>query len=100
MNKADITLQGNQFHVSGDLNFANVMSIYQKSLSQVNQCSELIFDFSQLTSSNSAGLALIIEWIKLSKQISKPIHFNHLPDDIMSIAKAAGVDGMFNEKYN
>lgn len=93
---ADITLQDNQFLISGDLDFSNVMSVYTKSLQQSDKCSELIFDFSQLKSTDSAGLALIVEWIKLSKLLNKPIHFNHLSSDIMSLAKAAGVDGMFN----
>ena len=93
---ADITLQDNQFLISGDLNFSNVMSVYRKSVQQSQQCPELTFDFSQLKSSDSAGLALIIEWIKLSRQLNKPVHFTHLSKDIMSIAKAAGIDGMFN----
>jgi phospholipid transport system transporter-binding protein len=97
---ADITFNGSHFLVTGDLNFSNVMSVYQKSLLDADKCSELIFDFSQLNSSDSSGLALIIEWIKLSKQKNKPIKFTHLSQDIMSIAKAAGLDGMFNGKHN
>jgi len=93
---ADISLRNNQFFISGELNFSNVMSIYNKSLAQVQQCPECIFDFSELQSSDSAGLALIIEWIKLSRKINKPVRFVHLSQDIMSIAKAAGIDGMFN----
>lgn len=95
---ADIAFQDNRYMIGGDLSFDNVMSVYQKSLEQSGNSSELIFDFSRLHSTDSAGLALIVEWIKLSKQLSKPIHFYHLSEDIMSLAKAAGVDGMFNGK--
>jgi phospholipid transport system transporter-binding protein len=93
---ADITRQENKFLITGDLNFSNVMSVYEKSLPQLIKCPALVFDFSQLKSSDSAGLALIIEWIKLSKQQNKSIQFINLSNDIMSIAKAAGIDGMFN----
>ena len=89
---ADIVLQDNRFLIRGDLNFSNVMSIYRKSVQPSQHCPELVFDFSQLTSSDSAGLALIIEWIKLSRQLNKPIRFAHLSSDLMSIAKAAGID--------
>lgn len=95
---ADITFKDNQFFISGDLDFSNVMSLYNKSLLTAPRCSDLQFDFSQLASSDSSGLALIIEWIKLAKKLNKPIHFSHLSEDIMSIAKAAGIDGMFNGK--
>jgi len=95
---ADITFKDNQFFISGDLDFSNVMSLYNKSLLTAQRCSALQFDFSQLKSSDSSGLALIIEWIKLAKKSNKPISFSHLSADIMSIAKAAGIDGMFNGK--
>lgn len=91
---ADITILNNRFIISGDLNFSNVMSVYTKSLQQFGQWPEVVFDFSQLKSSDSAGLALIIEWIKLSKRLHKTIRFKNLSAEIMSIAKAAGIDGM------
>lgn len=90
--QADIIFQNNKFLVSGELDCANVMSVYKKSLPQLENCRALEFDFSQLKSSNSAGLALIIEWIKFARQRNKSIQFNHLSTDLMSIAKAAGID--------
>jgi phospholipid transport system transporter-binding protein len=92
MKNADITFQDNQFLVTGDLNFSNVMSIYQKSLLQLAKRPEFNFDFSSLQSSDSSGLALMIEWIKLAKQRNKPIVIKHLSPDLLSIAKAAGLD--------
>jgi len=94
VNKADITLEQNQLQMSGELDFWNVMSIYKKSLSLLEASPELHFDFSRLKASDSAGLALIVEWIKLGKQLNKPVRFTHLSEDMMSIAKAAGIDGM------
>ncbi len=89
---ADIIFKDNQFFITGDLTLFNVMSVYEKSLPDLYKCLELCFDFSQLKSSDSAGLALIIEWIKFSKWQHKPIQFKHLSNDIMSIAKAAGIN--------
>lgn len=89
---ADITFQDGNFFISGELSFFNVMSVYQKSLSYLPQCAELRFDFSELKSSDSGGLALIMEWIKFAKRQEKPIYFTHLSKDILSLAKAAGLD--------
>ena len=89
---ADITFEANRFHIAGDLCFSNVMSVYEKSLGQLHQCPELYFDFSQLKSSDSSGLALIMEWIKFAKKHKRPVHFTHLSNDLMSIAKASGLD--------
>lgn len=92
LNHADVTFQDNKFLVSGDLNFGNVMSVYAKSVNYLNQCPEFVFDFSGLNSSNSAGLALVMEWIKFAKRCGKPIKFEHLSKDLKSIAHAAGID--------
>lgn len=92
--QADIIGNDQILSIQGALDFSNVMSVYKKSLAQIRLHRELMFDFAKLNSSNSAGLALIIEWIKLSKQQNKIFHFKNLPADILSLAKAAGVDKM------
>lgn len=95
---ADITFKDDQFFVSGELSFFSVMSVFQKSLPVLQQCNEWQFDFSGLKSSDSGGLALIMEWIKLAKQENKAIYFLHLSSDILSLAKTAGLDSLIPTK--
>lgn len=89
---ADITFQNAEFVLSGDLNFHNVMSVYQKSLQYLDSCPTLTFDFSQVKSSDSSGLALVIEWIKLAKHHQKQVSFKNMSKDLQSIAVASGLD--------
>jgi len=95
---ADITFRDNTFFIVGDLDFSNVMSVYEKSLLSLDQVPELEFDFSQLASSDSSGLALLIEWVKFAKKHHKPIRFTSLSDDIKSIGRAAGLDQLLFAK--
>ena len=88
---ADIVLQDKQLLVSGDLAFSNVMSLYEKSLPYLLQCHELEFDFSGVKSSQSCGLALMLEWIKFANQHQKKIRFKSLSADLQSIAKIAAI---------
>lgn len=92
MHHADISYQQNQFYVSGELNFSNVMSVYAKSMSQLSACPQLHFDFSQVKASDSSGLALILEWLMFAKKNKKPIHFSAISNDLLSIAKVAGLE--------
>jgi len=92
LKNADITFDHQTCQVSGELDFSNVMSLYWKSLPQLEAREKLVFDFSQVKTSDSAGLALIIEWIKFATAQNKSIQFNHISSDLMSIAKAAGLD--------
>ena len=52
----------------------------------MSENNELEFDFSRLKSSNSAGLALMIEWIKLAKRSNKKIRFLSISEDLKAIA--------------
>lgn len=90
---AEIKFSDDKFYISGYLDFSNVMFIYEKSLQEFKKinCPVWEFDFSRLESSNSAGLALIIEWVRLAKQINKPIKFSSISQELMSIAKVMGL---------
>jgi phospholipid transport system transporter-binding protein len=92
--QADIVFQNNVFSLTGDLDFCNVMSVYQKGLHSMMQCKELIFDFSAVTSSNSAGIALVIEWVRLAKRSNKPIQFRHFTSDLLSVMQTAGMTAL------
>lgn len=89
---AEIIFNDDVFKIKGDINFANVMSLCQQSLAHFNHRPILSFDFSEVKSSDSSGLALVIEWVKLGKKNNKQIRLMHVPEDLMSIAKAAGLD--------
>ncbi|OGT37017.1 MAG: hypothetical protein A3F12_01090 [Gammaproteobacteria bacterium RIFCSPHIGHO2_12_FULL_38_14] len=88
---AAIFLKDNIFFVSGDIDFYNVMDIYNQSLLLFKTMKQVIFDFSQVKSSDSSGLALAIEWIKLSKIDHQTIQFKHFPEKLLSIAKVSSL---------
>lgn len=92
MKFADILFQADGWHLIGDLDFSNVMSIYLKSLPQMNHHKVITIDFTELKSSNSAGLVLLFEWLRYAKQHKKSIEFKNLSHDILSIAQVARVD--------
>ena len=92
--QAELILKDDVFLVKGDINFANVMALREQSLAQFDHNSVLSFDFAEVKSSDSSGLALVIEWVKLGKKNNKKIRLMHVPADLMSIAKASGLDSL------
>ncbi len=94
---AAITFETDALMVSGDLDVNNVMSIYQQAVQKFSQYKTVIIDFSAVTSSDSAGLALIVEWIKYAKRQEQQIQFMHLSQDILSLADASGLDQLINK---
>lgn len=94
---ASITLQKNCIVVAGDLNFFTVMSLLQESRLLFSKVSAIRLDFSQVAVSNSAGLALILEWIKMAKTQKKSIVLINLPEQLISIAKVCGIVQLVSE---
>lgn len=90
--EATIILKDGSLMISGDINFATVMTLWEQSLPLLEKQTHCQIDFSNVRLANSTSLALILEWIKYANQHAKTIQFNHLPVQVMSIAKAAGLE--------
>ena len=97
MSTGDIHYQNETFVITGSLDYSNVNLIYQKSLGHLNAASQLIFDFSQVKSINSSGIALMIEWLKFAKEHKKKIQFHHIPNHLLTISKTAGIDKLISD---
>ncbi len=93
--KNTIVLQDNRLMVSGDLNFSTVMNVWQESFPLLAQCKELHFDLAKVTSANSAGLALLLEWIRYAKKANKTVKFVNIPSQLTSMAATAGIQAIF-----
>ena|SRR5579862_6821269 len=89
---ADLIWLDNMFCISGHLTVKNVMALHQQCLAKSANCPDYKFDFSRVSASDSAGLAFVIEWIKLAETQQKKITFINLSNGLMDIALAAGLD--------
>lgn len=88
---ATIEWKNGSFDIMGELNFNTVAILWQKSLPLIDQQTTLRFDLSKVEVSNSAGLALILAWIRYAKQCRKSILFHHIPTQLNSIIAVSGV---------
>jgi phospholipid transport system transporter-binding protein len=79
------------FVISGELNFTTAVKLWNESLALMAKASQLNFDFTAVTNSNSAGIALLLEWVKYAKQHQKSIRFNNIPKQLNSIIAVSGI---------
>jgi len=89
---ADIKVNNGKLYISGNLNFDSVVELWDESLPLLQNLQSLHVDLSNVTESNSAGLALLVEWLRYADQNKKTITFKYLPQQLLSIAKISGVD--------
>lgn len=80
------------FVIDGDLTFATIDKQTLKSFSFLKAAKEITIDLSRVSNTDSAGLALMIEWIKYSRQSRTQIAFKNIPEQLLNLAKLSGFD--------
>lgn len=80
------------FLVSGALTFETVPSVVRSSTALLNGGADIIFDLQGISNADSAGLALLIEWMRAAHVQQKRIIFKNIPAQLLAIATMSGVE--------
>ena len=94
-----LTLNGDgTLILTGALNIATVTRIYRESLDYFHDAVSVprSIELAGVTSADSAGLALLIDWIRLGKQQDCNIRFLNLPAQMLPLARLFGVDHLLH----
>lgn len=81
-----------RFAVSGDMTFDTAEKILKSSEEMFEEHAQLEIDLSEITTSDSAGLALLLEWVTWANHSVREIRFKGMPEKIHAIAKTTEVD--------
>lgn len=81
--------------LAGDLTFATINKKTVQLINFKKMPDNLVVDFSQVKQSDSAGLALVIEWLKISKKMQRQIQFKNIPPQLLTLASLSGFDLSF-----
>ncbi len=82
------------FALSGEMSFTTAESILQASEEPFEDHTRLEIDLSGVTLSDSAGLALLLEWVTWANHTVREIRFSGMPERVMAIAKTTEVDNL------
>lgn len=87
------------FAVSGELNHQSVPALLQESNGvlfngNTGANADVAIDLAGVTRTDSAGVALLIEWMRQAKRRNHSIHFKNMPKQMHDIATVTGVDKM------
>ena len=90
MTEASISQQGDIHQLTGHLDFSSVARLL--TANGWLQGDQVQIDMSHVEQSNSAGLALLLEWMKIAQQKGLQIKYHNVPEQLLVIARAYGVD--------
>jgi phospholipid transport system transporter-binding protein len=80
------------FALSGEMSFDTAERILQASEQPFEEHTRLEIDLSGVTLSDSAGLALLLEWVTWANHTVREIRFSGMPERVLAIAKTTEVD--------
>ncbi len=80
------------FFIEGHLTITSLNKKKIASINLLNINNNITIDLAKVSSSDSAGLAVLIEWIKQSKHANFKLLFKNTPHQLLTLAKLSGVD--------
>ena len=94
--KIEVNADGS-FAIIGELNHQSVPTVLRASSSlffsgKTGNRDGLSINLQDVSRSDSAGVALLIEWMRQAKKNNKAISFNNIPKQMHEIAEVSGVD--------
>ena len=84
--------------LQGELSFASVPAILKSSAKGFMVSREIEVDLQGVTRADSAGLVLLIEWLRESERVGKVVTFINVPKQLLAIARLCGLDEILSFK--
>lgn len=89
-------LGNGRFLVNGELGFETVGEALEASRSLFGERSVIEIDLSGVQRADSAGLALLLEWVTWARHTAREIRYLNIPVQILSIAQISEVEDMLH----
>lgn len=81
-----------RFALSGEVGFGNAATLLAEGLRSFGDAGPVDVDLSGVTHADSAGVALLIEWVAALRDAGREIRFSAIPGQVLAIARLGGVD--------
>lgn len=86
--------ENGRVRVAGPVTYATVTDLLAASRPLLASRPEVTIDLGGTTTIDSAGLALVIEWLRQARAARQVLRFVDLPEKLLAIARLSGVDGL------
>jgi phospholipid transport system transporter-binding protein len=87
---------GGHWLLEGELDFTTVPSVLRHAGADMRGLAGIRVDLKGVTRADSAGLALLVEWLRESERAGTPISFINIPVQLLSIARVCGLEDILS----
>jgi phospholipid transport system transporter-binding protein len=85
-------LGGERARVAGLLEFGTVAALLPLGSAAIREGRASCIDLAAVTGSDSAGLALLIEWLSVAKGAGRTLRYENVPAQLRSLARLSDLD--------
>ena len=82
--------------LEGELGFSSVPAVLAHAGAEMLGSDGVRVDLKGVTRADSAGLALLVEWLRESEYAGQAISFVNVPRQLLSIARVCGLDDILS----
>ena len=80
------------FALVGALTFETVPGLWEEGERVFGDCPALSLDLGAVSRADSAGLALLVDWLRRAREYGQDVRFSNIPDQMLAMARASGLD--------
>lgn len=94
MSNGQISGGEGRFRISGELSFKTVNLVLEESRDSIfaHTGPTVEIDLGEVSRADSAGLALLLQWMRMARSSQLNILFRHLPEQLLAIAHAGDLE--------
>lgn len=89
-----------RFDLTGDVSFQTAEAILRESEKGFAPHAVIEVNLSAVRNTDSAGLALLLEWVSQAAKRGREIRFAQIPEKIKAIAVTAEIDELLQRSYS
>jgi phospholipid transport system transporter-binding protein len=78
--------------VSGELRFDSVGSLMNIGTPVIEEGRVAVIDLAGVSAGDSAGLALLIEWLSVARSVKRPLRYENIPSQLQQLARLSEVE--------
>jgi phospholipid transport system transporter-binding protein len=83
---------GERATLSGELRFDSVGPLLDIGDRAIREGHLAVIDLAGVTAGDSAGLALMIEWLSVARAIQRPLRYENIPSQLQQLARLSEVE--------
>lgn len=91
MSQARLTWEDDRLCLSGTLDFSSVTRLRDQGLAEFGANRDIRLDLARVSRANSAGLALLLEWLALAQARQVRLRILNLPESLAALARVSNL---------